>query len=456
MLASGLWRTTTFRLSALFGVLYALGIVLLLGLVYVQTVTYLTRRADQAVKAEATILESGGPDKILRGFQREAARDPLSRFALYSATGERVAGDAPLTPADLPLDGVSRGVAGPNAPSVRALADRTPWGEILIVQRDSRQILEVRHIVLTALVWSGAIIVILGLASGVGLSLRPLDRIRAMQAASDTIASGDFSMRLPIAGNRDELDELARIVNRMMDEAERLMVQARTVGEGVAHELRSPLTRLRATLDHAGDAFDPEDPRRQLLETCVAETDGVLARFRALLRIAALEARGRGLSRGPVSLSSVAEQVAELYAPLAAELTRNLQLSIDADVTIIADGELIFEALSNLVDNALKFTAAGGQVRVSVTATAGGPVLEVADDGPGIAEAEHALVTKRFYRGQRHGTIAGYGLGLSLVAAVADLHGFQLTFDDASPGAIVRLVCDRKAASRSDPTDPAS
>jgi signal transduction histidine kinase len=441
VLSSNLWRTTTFRLSALFGALYALGIVLLLGLVYLQTATYLTRRSDRAVQAEAQILERGGPDRILRGFERESARDPLSRFALYAATGERVAGDAALTPKDLPSDGVPRSFRPKGAAPARALAERTPWGEILIVERDSRPVLELRRIVLSALVWSGAIITVLGLASGVLLSLRPLARIQAMQAASDSIAAGDFSKRLPIAGSRDEMDELARIANRMMDEAERLMGQARTVGEGVAHELRSPLTRLRATLDHAAQGLEGDDARRHLLDQCVAETDGVLARFRALLRIAALEAKGRGLGKGPVCLGALARQIAELYGPLAQEQGVDLRLESAAEIMIDADGELLFEALSNLVDNALKFTGPGGRVGLSVTETAAGPVLEVADTGPGIPEAERAFVTKRFYRGPRHGGVTGHGLGLSLVAAVADLHGFQLIFDDGHPGAIVRVIC---------------
>ena len=219
------------------------------------------------------------------------------------------------------------------------------------------------------------------------------------------------------------------------------MIQARTVGEGVAHELRSPLTRLRATLDHAGEGFAPEDPRRQLVEKCVAETDGVLARFRALLRIAALEARGRGLGKGPVSLSGVVEQIAELYGPLATERGLDLRVESSGDIVIDADGELIFEALSNVVDNALKFTSPGGKVSLSVINGPVGPILEVADNGPGIPEAERAFVTKRFYRGQRHAGVTGHGLGLSLVAAVADLHGFQLVFDDGHPGTIVRIVC---------------
>jgi signal transduction histidine kinase len=220
------------------------------------------------------------------------------------------------------------------------------------------------------------------------------------------------------------------------------MTQARTVGQGVAHELRSPLTRLRAMLDHASGSFEADDPRRQLLERCVVEADTVLARFQALLRIAALEARGRRTGIERVSLSDIVGQILELYSPLAADLGINLAADPGDDVTIRGDGELLFEALSNLVDNALKFTGAGGHVRVSAARTPGGARLTVRDDGPGIPEAERSFVTRRFYRGQKHAGVPGHGLGLSLVAAVVDLHGFALRLGDARPGAVVEILCE--------------
>jgi signal transduction histidine kinase len=420
---------------------FASGIVLLLGLVYAQTAGYLTRRVDRTLVAEADRLVGNGPDFILNRFEREAARDPLNSLGLYSSGGQRVAGDTTLRPADLTLDGQPRETPRRlgAAPS-RALAERTPWGEILIVQRDTRQLAALRHIILGALLWSGAAIVLLGLSSAVALSLRPLSRIAAMRRASDAISDGDFAVRLPTSGGRDELDELAQIANRMMDEAERLMTEARTVGQGLAHELRSPLTRLRTMLDHASESFDVQDSRRALLERCVAEADVVLTRFQALLRIAALEARGRQTGIETISLSEIVDQIVELYGPLATELKVDLSADAEQSVVIRGDRDLIFEALSNLVDNALKFTGVGGHVSVRTARTAAGALLEVKDDGPGIPESDRSLVTKRFYRGRHNSGVQGHGLGLSLVAAVADLHGFDLRFSDAQPGAIVQLV----------------
>jgi len=440
----GPWRTTTFRLATLYGVAYAVGMVLLLGLVYVAVADALTRRSDVVTRAELNFLERSGPEGVLQRARGEAARDPLIRFALYSATGERIAGDTVLGPKTIPPDGRARAAAAvAGEPPSRAVAERAPWGEILVVARDTRQLVALRRIVLTALAGSGAVIAILGLTSGILLGVGPLRRIAAIHAASEAIGAGDFSRRLPLSPAGDEIDALAAIANRMMDEAERLMVQARTVGEGVAHELRSPLTRLRARLEHAAQGLGPEDPRRALLDDCVAEADAVLGRFQALLRIAALEARGRRIGLGPTLVSGLVQQVGELYAPLALERGVALEARAGDVGAIEADAELLFEALCNLVDNALKFTPPGGRVRLAAREEAEGLVVEVADDGPGIPPAERALVTQRFYRGQRHAGVPGYGLGLSLVAAVADLHGFVLSLDDAGPGALVRIICPR-------------
>lgn len=442
MLRSSLWRTTTFRLSALYGAIYLVGVILLLGVVYTAVADSLTRRSELALRDEMRMLESAGPAAVLHRLESESAREPLMSFALYSASGERITGDSPLSPRELPPDGRVRDMPATGAqPPSQALAERAPWGEIIIVARDARQLVALRRIVLSALLGSGAVLVVLGMGMGLALSLQPLRRIQAMQLASQSIRAGDFSRRLPVSAAQDEIDTLASIANRMMDEAERLMLQARTVGEGVAHELRSPLTRLRARLDHASQGFAPGDPRRELLAGCVAEADSVLGRFSALLRIAALEARGRRSGLGRVSLSSLVEQVGELFGPLAAERGVSLQIDGEPDLQVEADGELLFEALCNLVDNALKFTPPGGRVRLRASTTPRGPLLEVIDSGPGIAEAERAFVTKRFYRSPTHAGVEGHGLGLSLVAAVADLHGFELTFADARPGAVVRLLC---------------
>jgi signal transduction histidine kinase len=435
-----LWRTTAFRLTLAFCAIFVAGIVLVLGLVYGQTVSFLSKRVDHILTSEASALQHAGPSNIVPALNAVSKIGSLSAFGLFSPTGQLVAGDRLLTPSDLPIDGVPRNVPrhGDRLPQ-RALAERLPWGQVLVVRRDASQLSEVRHIALGALIWSGALIVTIGLGLAVLLSARPLSRVQAIQTASEAIGAGDLTLRLPVDGSHDELDELSRIVNVMMDEVERLMGQAQTFGEAVAHELRTPLTRLRTTLDHAAKGFAPEDGRRELLERCVAETDTLLARFRALLRIAAVEARNRTSGIAESSLSAVVEQVADLYAPLAVAQQIGFRVDVEPGVRARVDGELMVEAVSNLVDNALKFTPTGGAVRLALIANDADIVIEVRDSGVGIKREERPLVTKRFYRSPDAATTPGHGLGLSLVAAVAELHGFTLTIDDANPGTVVRL-----------------
>ncbi len=437
-----LWRTTPFRLTMAFCAIFIGAVVVLLWLIYVQTAGFLARRVDFILTSEAAAMAAHGPQRVKAAVESAADAGSLSAFGLYSPRGQPLVGDHLISPSDLALDGRPRNRAarGPVGPQ-RALARRLPWGQILVVRRDASQLMEVRSIILMALLWSGGLIILVGVVAAVLLGFQPLRRVRAIQAASEGIATGEFGLRLPLEGSGDELDELARIVNVMMDEVQRLMMQAQSFGEAIAHELRSPLTRLRTTLDHAAEAFDPDDQRQELLYRCVTETDSLLARFRTLLRIAAVEARNRQSGIAQTSLSAIVEQVAELYAPLAVDQGIAFRVDAEPDIEVRADAGLIFEAVSNLVDNALKYTPAGGRVRLALTSSPAGPVIEVRDTGMGIAPEERALVTKRFYRSQAVANTPGHGLGLSLVTAVADLHGFKLTIDDASPGARVKLIC---------------
>jgi signal transduction histidine kinase len=424
------------------GAAFAVAIVLLLSLVYAETANYLTRRVDQSLGKEVESFVRSSPTRIVPLIDEESARDHLNSFGLFSATGERVAGDTWLTPRDFPKSGAARDFPPrAHAGAARAVLVLLPWGETLIVARDISQIVELRRIILGALIWSGALIVVLGLFTGVALSIGPVRRIQAVQNAADEIVQGDFSIRLPVSSAGDELDALAHIVNAMIDDVERLLVESRAVGESVAHELRTPLTRLRATLSHASQALETDDPRREMLEACVGETESVLMRFNSLLRIAALEAKGRREGIGRVSLSALVEQVGELFAPLALERNIALCVQVTPEIAVPADAELMFEALCNLMDNALKFTNPGGCVRLSLRREGGAPLIEVADNGVGIPQADRLLVTRRFYRSRAHAQTPGHGLGLSLVEAVVNLHRFELSFEDAEPGAVVQIRC---------------
>jgi signal transduction histidine kinase len=296
------------------------------------------------------------------------------------------------------------------------------------------QLRQMRAIITSALVWSGVLILVVGLACAVALSVRPLRRLRILQSAGQEIAAGDLKRRMPVSERRDELDMFAGTVNYMMDEVERLMSEVKGATDTIAHDLRTPLAHARAQLTRLQQAPErkPEDIAR-----VIGEIDVVLERFRALLRISELEARGRHAGFVQTDLAQVLGQVVELYQPLADEQQVRLSLSSAGPAVVEADPKLLFEAISNLVDNAIKFTGPGGSVELALQ---DGPAIVVRDNGPGIAAGERAAVLQRFYRSERSRQVPGSGLGLTSVAAILRMHRFALELQDANPGlrAIIR------------------
>ncbi len=263
-------------------------------------------------------------------------------------------------------------------------------------------------------------------------------RIETINATSRDIMSGDLSRRIPTRGSGDELDRLAGSLNAMLDRIQSLMEGVRQVSDNIAHDLRTPLARLRNRLETA--ALPETDPpaSRAALESALAEADALLGTFNALLRIARIEARERRAAFADVDLGELIGDVGELYEPLA-EQKRQTLLTDSSAAVIVGDRDLLFQALANLLDNAIKYTPAGGNIRVGLSTAGAGVELTVADDGPGIPEAFRERVLRRFFRLDPSRPSGGSGLGLSLVAAVADLHGATLRLDDMRPGLKVTL-----------------
>ena len=440
MRPSEVWRTTTFRLSTLYGLLFAVGAVGLLSLVYLQVTSYQIRRVDGILRTEADALARAPraelPARIEQAIVLNGGRTSL--FAVFSPGGARIAGNLAGAPARLLDHGGPIEVAPTAAfPAyTRILGRRLPSGEELVVGRDVGLAREMRVITASALLWSGALIIVMGLACGVALSIQPIRRLRRMQAVAGAIATGDFQQRMPVSSRRDELDTVAAAVNAMIVEVERLMGEVKAATDTIAHDLRTPLTRARAQLHRV--AMSP-DHQPQALQQATAELDEVLERFRALLRLSELEVGQRRAAFAPVDLAEVAAAVIELHQPLAEAETISLTAALQADVVVEGDAKLLFEALSNLVDNALKFTDAGGHVQVVVSLKAGRPYAAVSDDGPGVPEAERAAILNRFYRGSGSRTLPGSGLGLSIVAAIVRLHRLELKLESMSPGLRVSI-----------------
>ena len=445
MKARELWRTTPFRLTLMNGAVFALAVLALMGLIYQQTAGYLGRQMDGIVVSEARALALGGAERLPERVNQAVAADArhIEYYGLFSADGVWITGNVRALPPGLPIDGAPRGItAAKLQPGSRALAERLPWGEILFVGHDALVLSGLRDIVVRALAISGGLALVLGLAAAAALSLRPLRRIDQLREASRAALKGELGVRLPVSRRRDEIDMLAGVANAMMDESERLLWEVKSVGENVAHDLRTPLNRLRALLYRVHQETRLQGAERQMIDQALAETDEMLARFRALQRIGEIERRDRQAFFEPVRLQSVLEHVIELHEPVAEDLGVTLAPEIAADAPkVSADPTLLFEAVSNLVDNALKFTPRGGRVTVRLATRAEGPRIEVADNGPGVPEGEREAVLQRFYRAQRARTQPGSGLGLSIVTAIARLHHFTLSLDDAQPGLVVALDC---------------
>jgi signal transduction histidine kinase len=439
-----LWRTTTFRLALLYGAVFAAGVVALLGLIYVSAAIYLTHQMDEIVIGQAQALEVASPADLpekVREVETEDVRS-VNFYGLFRSDGAWIAGNVHSLPVSAPPDGVPRELREPGfQPGARAMAKRLPSGEILFVGFDAKVLTEFRTIILRSLIVSGTLIIALGLSLGAALSLGPLRRIQLVQQASLPILDGDLGARLPTSNRGDEIDMLAGIANGMMDEVERLLWAVKSIGDNVAHDLRTPLTRLRALLYRVSQEIGAPDAHRAMVDQALAETDALLARFKAIQRISEIDRRERRAGFGAVQLQALVDEIGELYGPLAEDHDLDLATETTAACEILADRELLFEAFSNLVANAVKFTPPGGSIRLRLTRLAEGPRLEVIDSGPGVPESEREAVLERFYRGRQEPEAPGSGLGLSIVAAVARLHDFRLVLGDASPGLRVTLDC---------------
>jgi signal transduction histidine kinase len=444
MQLSALRRTTTFRLTTLYGLIFALGAVALLAMVYLQSAVYLTHRVDGILTAEAdALMQTPGPrlpGRVLEDLALSGGRTTV--IALFSPAGARVVGNLAALPPGLRVDGPPLEIP-PTAifqASARLIARRLPSGEVLVVGRDISQLQQMRAIIGQALLWSGAIIIIVGLACGLALSIRPLRRLRELQQAAEEIGRGDLKRRMPLSANHDELDMLAATVNHMMGEVERLMSEVKGATETIAHELITPLTRASTRLHRMQQTGgEPTD-----FDRLAADVDEVLDRFRAILRISELEARQRRAGFRRMDLADIVGPVADLYQPLAEAGGIRLSARSERGAEVEADPKLMVEAVSNLVDNAIKFSRPGGRVQVRLGEDPAEPRIIVEDDGPGIPGGEREAVLQRFYRGERDRLAPGAGLGLSIVAAIVRLHGFELRLEDAQPGLRAVIDCRRR------------
>lgn len=438
-------RTTGFRLALLLLGVIGTGSLIVFGFLYVETAGFLARNIDADLTREIAVRERMSAPKLERLLNDRAPLDPEAQrpFTLFDGTGRWLAGapaalPQPLPPFDRPFDLTL--ARGGDLVSYRGILHQLSSGELFLAAQDVTHLDHFRDLLAAAMVSGALVILAIGLAGGLIAGAGALGRIDGVTRAIERIVNGNFTERLPEGGTQGDLDRLIRVVNRMLDEIERLMHEVKGVTDEIAHDLRTPLTRLLAGLERTSRRARSAEEYSAAVEEAITETRSILATFGALLRIAEVESGARRAGFTTLDLNAVAADVADFYEPMAER--KSIRLSLEASrapVELPGDPSLLFEAIGNLVDNAIKFTPPNGQIALRIFDGKDRGGVEVSDGGPGIPEGERKLVLRRLHRGERSRHTPGSGLGLSLVAAVAKLHGLSLTIDDANPGCCVSL-----------------
>ncbi|MGQ9372100.1 sensor histidine kinase [Azospirillum sp. ST 5-10] len=457
-----LLRTTTFRLALLYLGLFAASVMVILWVVWRTTAGFLEAQVTDSIAGDIELLREeyrfGGLGRLIDTV-RDRSDDPHTNamYLVLSPHGAPLAGNLSGWPQAVP-DGdgwMHFQVAPTGGPrgepaTARAQGFALPGGLKLLVGRDMSELDSLRGRIAASLGWVLAVTAALGVAGGLLLSRGALTRIEAINRTTRRIMAGDLAERVARSGSGDEIDQLAGNLNAMLDQIVRLMDGLRHVSESVAHDLRTPLTRMRSRIELVllHDTDDAEVYRGALQET-IAEADGLLATFRALLSIAEAEGGRRGTEFETVDLAELARSAADLYEPVAEEKGLAFTVTLpDGPVPVRGNPHLLSQAVANLLDNAVKYTGAGGRVDLRVEGAAdhqAGRVV-VADSGPGIPAEQRERVVQRFVRLDTARATPGNGLGLSLVDAVARLHEARLEFADNAPGLTVALVLPPGAA----------
>lgn len=444
-------RTHAFRLAALYFLVFAASVLGVLFFVYWTSADFVERQTEATLDAEITGLAEQYAQRGLSGLvQIVAARSAGDRgdAMLYLVTdpnGRPLAGNIAGWPLGVPAHSgwlsfvVETKLHGQTVTHpARGSLIIMPGGYRLLVGRDITDAAAFRDRVKLTLLWSGLVALGVGLIGGAAMSRNLLRRVELVNRTSERVMAGNLSDRVPLDGTSDEFDLLAANLNRMLDQIERLMTAMREVTDDVAHDLKTPLSRLRARLELA--LIGPVDAgaQKDAIRAAIEEADRLLATFNALLRIAEAEA-GAGAERGEtLDLGEVARAAAEFYEPVAEEQEFRLVVAIEPGIKIRCDRHLLSQALANLLDNALKY-AGGGELAVQVFRSGEHAVLDVADRGPGIPETDRESVFDRFVRLEPSRSTPGNGLGLSLVRAVARRHRGMVTLLDNQPGLRARL-----------------
>lgn len=451
------FRTTSFRLALGYTVLFVISVLVIMGTTYLAATAEMRSIARSSITTDLaalrTAFEAGGVIALQNRLAEQKDDSTGDRFLLIIGQRDGVSGNLP---ASLWHAGWADRKLGPDivsqSPDLLRDADRNADGEVLLLSygetigsfrvmaaRNAHVIDEMQEIMWSALLWGCLATALLALLVGYIVSTGPTRRVEEIAATTRRIIAGRLDLRLPVSGRRDEIDRLAGDINAMLARIETLMDSLKQVSTDIAHDLRTPLSRLRQRLYAVRGQTGVED-YEIAVDTAVEEADAIIETFNALLRIAQIEAGARKARFATVDVSQLVDKLADIYGEVAADAGHKLVVDVAHGLTAWGDSELLAQMLANLVENAIRHVPAPGRIELVAALDDGRAVIEIRDDGPGVPEDEREKIFRRLYRVERSRTTSGSGLGLALVAAIAELHEARIEALDNGPGLRMRIV----------------
>lgn len=444
-----LLRSTSVRLALVFAALFVASSLLLVGLLWWGTAESLARETDAVIRADTQGIKDdvtlGGAAAAAEtiGIRASQSADQRAVYLLAGPNRVPMGGNLLSWPDAVPAKPgwYQRQLAiGDQMRLMRFNVTDLPDGLHLLVGRDVQDRTEIRSLIVDSLGWAAITAFVIAILGGMLVRRAVLRRVEIINRAATAIVQGDLSRRLPTRDTSDEFDQLAQTINLMLRQIERLIEGVRNTSNAVAHDLRTPLAELRARLEGIIRDRPARNAAFNEITQAVADIDRLIGIFNALLRLSEIDSGLRRSGFRAVELAEITTEVAELYGPLIEERGVDFAVDVPDGLAVSGDPFLLAEAVGNLVDNAAKYTPRGGAISVSARHPDDSQAeITVADTGPGIDASEKSSVTARFYRGRAADGIGGIGLGLSVVEAVARLHGGALELGDNAPGLIATL-----------------
>jgi signal transduction histidine kinase len=442
-------RSNTFHWALAVAGVLAVFVIVLFGFIYWKIDDYLIARSDRMIARQLDYFAGLPGERQLGAIEEHLAQDSrgVQYAGVFGTDGRRIAGNLDQFPPELKMNDSVQSVsivrmlpAGPQTRVIRAIARHMSNGSALVIGREVDEAREISHVVGQALALGLLPAFCLCLLAGAWLSLRAQRRVEEVNQRVQRIIAGNLRERLPHRNVDEPFSKLAVIVNGMLDEMETMIHALAGVGNDIAHDLRTPLTRARLTLERGRTNATTLEQLQTVVDKAIGSLDQSLAIITALLRLAEIENSRRSAAFGSVPLHEMLGEVCDIYEPIAENKNIDLRVEVKHRISVLGDRDLLFEAVANLVDNAVKFAPIGGKVGIELIRSDDKTIVRVTDSGSGISEQEREVVLRRFYRSDKMRNTPGVGLGLNLVAAIVKLHGFRLAIH-SGPGGRMEIIC---------------